>query len=460
MSRPTRVLSSDSINIFTILALVFFPVDAFPLIFPTDYRPLSFLFIIPVFLLIVLNSIYKRKLDRAVSAGILALIGFSIVSLMVTRHAQLGLGGFIDFFITFAIGISTFAVFRYTFIKVRNKTANNDEYTKVIIKYLTVGCMLMIFVGIIELLALYTPLLPTGLKTEMNLLFAGKTSNRLQLLAREPSWAARQALFGLPVLLISKGRFSIWTILLFLLALLTFSLEGLVVMVLSFALYVVYKYRQKKMVLIYKMLTAAVGVGVVFALVFVLARNIFFKENQYFYSRIDRLSKVRLSELNVSNVIYIDESVFVRVASPMIGIFMFLDHPVFGAGGGNFRYYYGKYIREKFPRALNQEQYHYLRSQIRKKRDQGKNLYTRVLGEFGILGAFVFIILIRELFAKLRAVDLHDVKIKNYLYLWLFICLVSLLQFDSLAYVNFWLLVAFLLSLTSKERPSKVRETA
>lgn len=460
MSRPMRVLSSNSINIFTILALVFFSVDGFPLVFPTDYRPLSLLFIIPVFLLIVLNSIYKRKLDASVLAGLLALVGLSLVSLLVTRQAGLDLGGFSDFFITFAIGISTFAVFRYTFVKVRNTTASNEEYTKVIFKYLTVGCLLIILVGFIELLAAYTPLLPAGLKTEMNLFFSGKSSGRLQLTAGEPAWAARQALFGLPVLLIVKGKNSAWTIMLFLLALLTFSLEGLVVMVLSFALYVVYKYWQKKLVLIYKMLTAAVGVGVVFALVFVLARNMFFKENQYFYSRIERLSKVKFSELNVSNVIYIDESVFVRVASPMIGIYMFLDHPIFGAGGGSFRYYYGKYIREKFPRALNQEQYHYLRAQIRKKRDQGKNFYTRVLGEFGILGAFVFIILIRELFAKLRAVDLHDMKIKNYLYLWLFICLVSLLQFDSLAYVNFWLLVAFLLSLTSKERPSEVREAA
>lgn len=460
MSRPTRVLSSNSMNIFTILALVFFSVDGFPLVFPTDYRPLSFLFIIPVFLLIVLNVIYKRELDRAVLAGILALIGLSIVSLIVTIHAQLSLGGFIDFFITFAIGISTFAVFRYSFVKIRNYATSNDEYIKVVFKYLAVGCMLMILVGVIELLAAYTPLLPAGLKTGINLLFSGKSSGRLQLTAGEPSWAARQALFGLPVLLIVKGKNSAWTIMLFLLIILTFSLEGLVVMVLSFALYVVYKYRQNKMVLIYKIFTSAVGVGVVFVLVFILARNVFLKENHYFYSRFERLSKVSLNELNLSNIIYIDESVFVRVVSPMIGFYMFLDHPIFGAGGGSFRYYYGTYIREKFPRALNQEQFHYLRSQIRNKRDQGKNFYTRILGEFGILGAFMLLILLKKIFAKLRAADLEKVSTKNYLYLWLFICLVSLLQFDSLAYVNFWLLTAFILSLTSRERPSEVREAA
>ena len=437
---------------------MFVPFDAVPVIFPTTYRPLSFLFLIPVFVLIVFNGIYKQKLDASVFAGILALVGLSFASLVVTKQAQLDLGGFVDYFVTFAIGISTFAVFRYTFIKIRGNTASNDEYIRVVFKYLAVGLFLMIVVGCIELLAVYTPILPVEVKSTINTIFSGKTSGRLQLTAGEPSWAARQALFGLPVLLIVKGKNSAWTILLFLLAILTFSLEGLVVMSLSFALYVVYKYRQKKMVLIYKMLTAAVGVGVVFALVFVLARNIFFKENQYFYSRIDRLSKVRLSELNVSSIIYIDESVFVRVASPMIGIFMFLDHPVFGAGGGNFRYYYGKYIREKFPRALTQEQYPFLRSQLRNKRDQGKNFYTRVLGEFGILGAIIFFIFLKKIFANLRAVDLENVSTKNYLYLWLFICLISLLQFDSLAYVNFWLQAAFFLSLAPEQQPLEVKE--
>lgn len=437
---------------------MFVPFDAVPVIFPTTYRPLSFLFLIPVFVLIVFNGIYKQKLDASVFAGILALVGLSFASLVVTRQAHLDLGGFVDYFVTFAIGISTFAVFRYTFIKIRGNAASNDEYIRVVFKYLAVGLFLMIVVGCIELLAIYTPILPVEIKSTMNLIFSGKSSGRLQLTTGEPSWAARQALFGLPVLLIVKGKNSAWTIMLFLLAILTFSLEGLVVMALSFALYVVYKYRQKKMVLIYKMLTAAVGVGVVFALVFVLARNIFFKENQYFYSRIDRLSKVRLSELNVSNAIYIDESVFIRVASPMIGLYMFLDHPVFGAGGGSFRYYYGKYIREKFPRALNQERYPFLQQQIRKKRDQGKNFYTRVLGEFGILGAIILLIFLKKIFTKLRAVDLENVSTKNYLYLWLFICLVSLLQFDSLAYVNFWLQAAFFLSLSPEQRPLEVKE--
>lgn len=457
MSRPTRVLSSDNINIFTILALAFVPVDAFPLVFSTTYRPVSLLLILPVFILILLNSVYKRKIDGLVLAGILALIGLSVISLLVTREAGLELGGFSDYFVTFTIGIATFAVFRYTFIKVRDLTASNDDYTRLIFKYLVIGAMLMVVVGCMELIALYTPVLPAELKSVVNLMMSGKTTSRLQLMAGEPSWAARQALFGLPILLISKGRRSLWTLLLFLMILLTFSLEGLALMALSFSIYITYIYWDRKLVLAYNALKIATLVAAVMTVVFVLGKSVFLEKNEYFYSRFSRFSEIKLSEITFSNAIYLDESVFIRVASPMIGIFMFLDNPILGAGGGNFRYYYGHYIREKFPRAMTLP-YFMVAKQIRGKQDQGKNLYTRVLGEFGLAGALIFIFFLSHMIGALKRAHFANPGIKRYLYLWLIICLVSLLQFDSLAYFNFWLLAAFFFTLSPHD-PNISRET-
>ena len=76
------------------------------------------------------------------------------------------------------------------------------------------------------------------------------------------------------------------------------------------------------------------------------------------------------------------------------------------------------------------------------------NFYARILGEFGLVGVAIFIFFLKSIISKLRAASFTDGATKKYLYLWLFITLATLLQFDSFAYINFWLMAALILSLT------------
>ncbi len=447
-----KPLQNDKINILTIIAMVLLPFDSVPGLFPSVYRPVSLLFLLPALLLIVFNTIYRRKLDPAVTVGVLVLVVLGTISFLITRQAHLGLDGFLDFMVTFIAGISVFAVFRYTFAKVRSGMEDNDRYVQTIFRYLAIGYLIMVVVGCINVLSLYTPVFPVGLKEQLDMIFAGKSFGRIQMTAGEPAWAARQALFGLPVLLVVKGRSSPWTIMLFLLILLTFSLEGLVILFISFFVYLVYRNWDRKLMLVFNLMKITAGIVVVVAVVYVIGKGLFEEQNQYFYSRMERFSELRIEKLSFSDLMYVDESVFIRVSYPMIGLFMFLDHPIFGAGGGNFRHYFSHYMNEKFRSRIQQLNYEAVQVRMREKEDQSINFYARVLGEFGLVGTIIFIVFLCRLTGALRKADFDDRRTKRYLYLWLIICLTSLLQFDSLAYVNFWLLSAFILSLSSSKK--------
>jgi hypothetical protein len=121
-------------------------------------------------------------------------------------------------------------------------------------------------------------------------------------------------------------------------------------------------------------------------------------------------------------------------------------HHLLGAGGSNFRHYFGHYMQKKVRRyeKLGHEE---VSGRIREKENQGMNFYARVLGEFGLVGVAIFIFFLKNIISRLRAASFTDGAVQRYLYLWLFITLATLLQFDSFAYINFWLMAAFILSL-------------
>lgn len=433
-------------NRLFVLALILIPFEAVPYIFPTTYRPISFIFLLPILFLIILRTIYKLKLEKTVFYLLLAFIYFSTVSLLITHYYDFQLDGFFDYFVTFAVGLSAFTVFRYKFGEIKQNTDSNDEFVKVIFKYLAIGYVILVVIGIVEFLSFYTPILPVELKKSINFIIGGKTSSRLQLTSSEPGWAARQALFGLPILFITKGKRSFWTIGLFLLFLFTFSLEGIVVLVLSSALYFAYLFWDRKYILFKKYIKMSISLILLISLIIFSAQNFFLNKNSYYYSRFKKFSKIDFSKISYSKAIYVEESVFIRIAYPIIGFLIFIDHPITGVGGGNFRYHFSDYVKEEFPLALKLN-YTQVEQQVRGKKDQSKNFYARVMAEFGVMGILLFSIFLRVIIKRLRNSEFTNPDTKKYLVLWLIICLVSLLQFDSLAYLNFWLMSAFILSL-------------
>ncbi|MCG8606814.1 O-antigen ligase family protein [bacterium] len=435
---------------FIILALVFIPFDGVPVLFPTTYRPLSLLFLIPSLLLIVLSIGWTLRLRKSVAKLTLAFVYFSLSSIILTTYFGYAWDGFLDFFVTFSLGISAFTVFLTAFTRIRSRCESNDELIALVFKYISIGYVIMILVGCVEFLSLYTPAVSVDVKKTLNLLTSGKISSRLQLTSGEPSWAARQALFGLPILLIAKGRNSFWTISLFVLFLLTFSLEGFFVMALSTLVYFAYLYWEKKRTFFRKMLKVTLGLVFLSTVVFFFAKEVFLKGNGYYSTRFDKLAS--LQSVQLANLIYLDESVFLRTAYPAAAFLMFVDYPVLGVGGGNYRYHFGKYINENFPSASKFGFTQMKRQHIGKK-EQTKNVYARMLGEFGLVGITMFLFFLAGLTKRLRNAQILNEKTKRYLFLWFIMCVLSLIQFDSFAYINFWLLSAFILSLRNARHP-------
>jgi O-antigen ligase len=156
-------------------------------------------------------------------------------------------------------------------------------------------------------------------------------------------------------------------------------------------------------------------------------------------------------------LIYVDESVFLRTADPATALFMFADYPIRGVGGGNYRDYFGEYIKENFPLA-SKFGFSQMKSQLSEKKEQTKNLYARMLGEFGLVGITLLLFFLGGLTRRLRNAQIFDAKTKRYLILWFIVCLVSLMQFDSFAYINFWLLAALIFALRESSFPDTTPE--
>ena len=443
------------LSLLTVAALILLPFDSLPGIFPTTYRPISLIFLLPIVFSILLRACFKLKLDRYLFYLFATFLLFTITSFTLTQYFSFALNGFWDYIITFALGITAFAAFRHSFQMVRQKSESNDHFTEDIFKYLTYGYIAMIVIGCIEFLSLYTPLLPTDIKNVMNSLLAGKVSSRLQLTTGEPAWAARQALFGLPVLAFIKGKYNFWTIALFILAVLTFSLEGMLVFLLSTIIYLLYRFWDSKLLLFKKFAKTTISLTVLLAIIFFAAKNVFLKDDSYYYSRFKKLSTVKLSKIRLSNLVYLDESVFIRLAYPIAAWHIFFDYPIVGIGGGNFRYRFADYLKTEFP-LVKKLNFHKVEQQIKGKKDQPKNFYSRLMSEFGLVGIILFALFLKKIIRRLRTAEFLETRSRNYLFFWLIICLVSLLQFDSFAYINFWLLAAFVLTL--RPVPERIKE--
>ena len=394
---------------------------------------------------ILFRTITSGKLDRRVVLLIIAFLLLAVISLFRTRFADLPLDGFLDFMITAAVGIIAFTVFKYTFVQTAALAPTNDDLVRHVFRYMVLGYQIMVVVALVNFISLYTPLLPSTIKETMDTIFAGKTASRMQYTAAEPAWAARQALFGLPVVALMKGWRSPWTIIMIIMVPLTFSLEGIGVMMIAGTLYLIYLNWHRKLGLLLTFGKWTAGFVGVIILLFSGGKQLFKTQNSYFYNRMSRYADVDVGNVDMSSLVYLDESIFIRVAYPSTAVLMFMDHPIFGVGGGNFRHHFPTYINKYFPRYRDM-QFKAVKKRIADKQDQSMNLYARILGEFGLVGLVVIIIFFRRLLIAWRQSVFVNVETRHLITLWLIITFVAMLQFDSLAFINMWLVVALVLS--------------
>jgi O-antigen ligase len=123
-----------------------------------------------------------------------------------------------------------------------------------------------------------------------------------------------------------------------------------------------------------------------------------------------------------------------------------VKNPLVGIGLGNYRFEFTNIILSKFPEATNFSE---VLSYINAGFTTPKSLYIKILCECGILGFIIFSIFI---FNILRKVLKAKFKLFNKNIILFFTCslLSIMLQFDTMAYLNFWIGLAFIDSLKIK----------
>ena len=159
--------------------------------------------------------------------------------------------------------------------------------------------------------------------------------------------------------------------------------------------------------------------------------------NIYFVTRFYRLLEID----NIKDILHIDGSVFVRLAYPSIAILLGLNFPLFGVGGGNYRYYFEEYLFRHFIEGIRYEEVY---ANLTSQTSNPKNFFARLLGETGLVGTGIFMFFLITILLKINFVKSD---IRPYLIIWIVFVLANMMQFDSFVYVHLWIVVSVVFSL-------------
>ncbi|MFK5986666.1 MAG: O-antigen ligase family protein [Pseudomonadota bacterium] len=126
----------------------------------------------------------------------------------------------------------------------------------------------------------------------------------------------------------------------------------------------------------------------------------------------------------------------IRVQMALTAIFIFIDHPLFGVGIGNYGFYVNEYsdvMVDKFWEPMG--------------------MLFKLLAELGVVGIVLFILpLLLVLLRVVKKCDFKsktnhiDLNIKGLVYGMLITLLVSLFTIPSISWLNIWLFIGFLFS--------------
>ncbi|MEW6401725.1 MAG: O-antigen ligase family protein [Chloroflexota bacterium] len=140
--------------------------------------------------------------------------------------------------------------------------------------------------------------------------------------------------------------------------------------------------------------------------------------------------------------IYQDSSFRGRASEMLTGLRMFMEHPLFGVGAGNYRTNYQKYAQ-------------LIGIEVRAEERDAHSLYIQVLAETGLIGALAFAGIVTSLFSALGRIsaDLKRSKFRTTWRPWIVALQMSLIGYmlTSIflhdAYIRyFWILVAICIS--------------
>jgi len=259
---------------------------------------------------------------------------------------------------------------------------------------------------------------------------------RMQMLSGEPSWAAIHLLSGGLVMLYLYRRGFRNQLALFVaaavLTVLSFSAYAYVVLLASLLIYALIAGSHRGRVL----LMLAGGVVVVAVVVPYLLEA--FRVSGYFTDRF---------RFDIARLFREDNSFFVRTVFPAIGMLEFARHPLFGVGGGFYYVEFADHLLARFSSGLKFKEVYDLVF-LQPEQATSRNLLSKLFAEEGLIGAVLFI---GFLLSTLRSARGLYAKFA-------FALGVSLvMNFDSYAFVNFWLLIGFVRGGLFDGAPASVR---
>lgn len=421
------------------IGIFLIPYDAFP-VMPSTYRPIS---IIPLILslLFLVAGVGGRRVRVLGKRQLIILAFYALVLVINAFRAMLGdlaVDGYIDTMLTLTVGVLAYFSFSGFLTWKISKTSLNDTIDW-LFRSLSAAYIIPLCVGFVECLSL-AGILPGGIKDALHGFFGGNQPNRLTLTSYEASWASIHLLIAAVsnFCLYVRGKRYFHIVFAALAAVLfvySSSMQGVLIISCASALYAIwYSYKKRRLLIFIKWVVIIVAlvslVLVSFVLFFTIAGN-----DAYYATRL-------LNFTSVDRLIHTDGSSFVRLVFPFICLQMFVTNPLFGVGAGAFAEALPAFIVEDYSWAIQfGEVARYLNGTLT---PSAVSLYTRVIGELGLIGAipfFSFLISSLRCVGKVASCDIprgyHAV----------FLCMVLLcsqLQFASFAYLPFWLAAGFL----------------
>lgn len=400
--------------------------DAYP-IFPSDYRPLTLVMLLPFFPMAFIK-IVNIKFNKFKLVVTLFFLYILVLSFFYSLFYFSDFTGFFDSLITISLAILSYSSFIIIF-KYFNYTKKDFDFV------FDIFSNFLLILAIIEVLSIYG-LFPSIVKVIINNIFTLSSSRRLLLINRESSWASLTLLFVLSYF-IHKNQI-IKSIVTYFIIVLSFSMTGII---LGTTLIIIYIFRTKEFLKVF--LFFSIGI-LLFSFFINYYEQLFYFlgiENQYTIIRISKWIGIfkNNSENIIRNILISDGgSTYIRVLYPLIA---FLEgiKSILGLGAGNFGLMAPNYVNvynlnTDIPLIQLLMNGHYTAI---------GNLYSRVVFEGGLFGLWVIFYILKYI--------IRIAKEFNYVFLVIPIFLVFF-QFSSYIYLPFIMVLAMLNFLNSKER--------
>ncbi|MGM0883176.1 MAG: O-antigen ligase family protein [Bacillota bacterium] len=397
------------------LSLMLLTYDSLPYIPFSVYRPIS---MFPMFLasiLLLFTDFRFKKGDVFLLVFVIYSMGHSLI--VATNNGDIASSA--SHIITLLFGLSMYRVSVY----VTEQAKEDPEILKGIAKSIAIAFIPPLAAGFLQLFDAF--FVRNGFSGAFTGLFADKVYlRRIQMLSGEPSWAAIHMLSGgLIMFFLYKQGFRKQMILLvatILLMVLSFSAYAYTVLLTALVIYVLVTNKNRgRMLVVLTVCALVVVVGVPYLIET-------FKVSGYFTQRF---------EFNFDQLINNDNSFFIRLVFPAIGFMEFARHPIFGVGGGFYYTEFASLLQQHFSNGLKFSEVYDLVF-INPYDATSRNMVSKVFAEEGLIGVILFGGFLVSIFRSCGA--------NSYSKFAFALCIALVMNFDSYAFLDFWLLFGFI----------------